>query len=295
MENRVKKIYQEIYTLPRSKEYFAKLFEVSTKTIENTVNKYKNDIVYDKKLGRYRFINLLPRYISYETFLKLFQTSIENDAIKSDFFIIAKSIAQIETSFTMIDTSILSDLVQKIILCDIALNHNCILQIDYAGNKRAKEAKYIQPHTIISTGYTYYLYCSYDEKNEKNVGEYRSLAFNGMGKITPYIYLKDGNFRIDKPGNAYGLFKQEDFVTLKLESTSAKYFTREGFFKKNNFDFIEMEEDGSIIIKMYYNHEQEIISLIQQWMPQISIHDNIRLKEKIYSKIISNTRGLTNI
>lgn len=292
MENRIKKIYHELYKAPRSKEYLALLFKVTIKTIENTINNYQNDILYDKKLGKYRFVNLLPMYISYESFFKLFQNSIGNNIIKNDFIDIGKTINQAETDFPMIDTSTLSDLAQKIILCDIAIKHNCILKINYTGNSKPKEIKYIRPHTIIPTGFTYYLYCSYDEINKKDIGEYRSLGFNGMAEIIPYEYIKDDIFKIEKMGNAYGLYEKDRFVTLKLMPYCASFFKREGLLQKENFDFLIENSDNSILVNMYYNNNQEIISLLQQWMPQISIQKNLELKKEIYSKIQSNFEKL---
>jgi hypothetical protein len=292
MEIRIKKIYHELYEAPRSKEYFAKLFDVSTKTIENTINNCKNDITYDKKLSSYRFINLLPKYISHESFFKLFQSSIGNNVIKNDFIDIGKTINQAEADFPMINTSTLSDLAQKIILCDIAIKHNCILKINYTGNSKSREIKYIRPHTIISTGFTYYLYCSYDEINKKDIGEFRSLGFNGMAEVMPYEYIKDVKFRIEQTGNAYGLYERDRFVTLKLMPYCASFFKREGLLQKENFDFLVEDQDGSIHINMYYNNIQEIISLLQQWMPQISIQKNLDLKKEIYSKIQSNFEKL---
>lgn len=293
MENRIKRIYHELYSLPRSKEYFASLFDVSSKTIENTISNYQDDIVYDKKLSSYRFINSLPKYISYESFFKLFESSIGNNIIKNDFIDIGKKINQTNiVNYPMIETSSLSNLAQKIISCDIAINYNCILQINYTGHAKPNEIKYIRPHTIISTGFTYYLYCSYDEINKKDVGKFRSLGLNGIENITPYEYIKDNKFKIEKMGNAYGLYERDRFITLKLMSHCASFFKREGLLQKENFDFLLEDEDGSIHINMYYNNNQEIISLIQQWMPQISIQNNIELKKEIYSNIQSNFEKL---
>ena len=292
MDIRIKKIYQELYKKTCSKEYFSELLEVSTKTIENTINNYKDDIIYDKKSSSYRFKNPLPRYITYQSFFKLFQNSIGNSIIKNDFIYIGKSMNKEKNTLLMIDTSSLSDLAQKIVSCDIAINNNNILEIEYSGNAKPKEIKYIRPHTIISTGLTYYLYATYDEKNEENVGKCRSLGFNGMGKISIVEHLNNANFRIDKAGNAYGLYEKDNYVTLKLMPYCASYFKKEGLLQKENFDFIIENDDKSILINMYYNENQEIITLIQQWLPQISIQNNINLKEEIYSKIKSNYEAL---
>jgi len=44
---------------------------------------------------------------------------------------------------------------------------------------------------------------------------------------------------------------------------------------------------------MYYNNLQEVVKLIQSWMPLISIRDNERIANEVYETIISNTKALT--
>lgn len=289
MENRGKAIYQEVFQSLCTKDHLAHLYNVSTKTIENTIAKYCDDIVYDRKLGAYRFHNLLPKYMSFETFFGLFQNSIGNKIIRNDFIEIGKSLGkENQASSSMVDTSLLSPLAQNMIKSKIAINHNCILKIEYAGNSKPMETKYIRPHTIIFTGQIYYLYCSYDKKNKKDVGKNRSMAFNGIHSIEAVEYSKHDSFKQDVHGNAYGLYSRDKFVTLKLMQSCAIFFKREGLLTEENFDFISEDLDGSILVKMYYNDIKEIINLMQQWMPQISIQKNSELKTEIYEKIQAN-------
>jgi len=294
MDNRIKHIYRELYKMPRKKKYLAELFDVNPKTIENTINKYPEDIILDKELTAYRFNTLLPKYIPHDIFFTLFQGSIGNEIIKNDFLSLSKMITKEESmNLPMIPTQQLSDLAQKIIMSEVAINSNCIVALDYLGNSKPLEKKYIRPHKIIATGFTYYLYVSYDSKNEENIGAYRSLAFNGMHSLSPVKYLKEETFLMEGSGNAYGLIGKEKDITLKLESSSANYFKREGQFNKDNFDFISEEIDGSVIMKMYYNNLQEVVKLIQSWMPLISIRDNERITNEVYETIIKNTKALT--
>lgn len=289
MENRGKAIYQEVFQSLCTKDYLAQLFDVSTKTIENTIAKYCNGIVYDRKLGAYRFDGLLPKYISFETFFNLFQNSIGNKIIRNDFIEIGKSLGkESQAASSMIDTSWLSPLAQNMIKSQNAINHNCVLKIEYSGNSKPLETKYIRPHTIIFTGQIYYLYCSYDNKNKKDIGEYRSMAFNGIHTLEAVEYSKNDSFKKDVRGNAYGLYSQDKFVTLKLMQSCAIFFKREGLLTEENFDFVSEDLDGSIFVKMYYNDIKEIVNLMQQWMPQISIQKNSELKTEIYQKIQAN-------
>lgn len=294
MDKRIKSIYSELYTGSKKKKYLSELFDVTPKTIENTISKANEDITLDKTLGGYRFNTLLPKYIPHTVFFKLFQDSIGNQIIKNDFLSLSKLINQKENiDLPMIPTSGLSNLAQKIIMVEIAINTNCILKIDYLGNSKPLESKYIKPHKVIATGFTYYLYGSYDGRNEKNVGEFRSLAFNGIHSLSPIEYVKGESFSMEGIGNAYGLINKEKHITLKLEAASANFFKREGQFNKESFDFISEEIDGSVVMKMYYNNIQEVVKLIQSWMPLITIHDNPTITDEVYNIIIENTRKLT--
>jgi len=188
----------------------------------------------------------------------------------------------------MIETSSLSPLAQKLIQCTIAIGHNCILKIDYKRHKKDREIKYVIPHKITSTGFSYYLYCTYDKRNKENIRESRSLALTGIYSISPVEYIKNQTFAINGVGNAYGLINKEKFIMLKLQSTPANFFKREGLFQEDNYSFVTEEADGTIMMKMYYNNINEVVSLLQKWMPLISIHDHPVLSKEIYDKISEN-------
>lgn len=289
MENRIKIIYAELYVAPSTKQHLANLIGVTTKTIENTVKKYSDEILYDKKLGAYRFANLLPKFIPYKSFFGLVQNNIVNEIIKDDFSNIMKlNSLESETSFPFIPTSSFSNLTKKLIMIQNAINSNCVLKIGYVGNSKPFEEKYIHPHTIITTEFTHYLYASYDSRNGKAIGEERSFAFKSISEIEPLEYIKGGEFQIIKNGNAYGIYNKDQCIKLKLETLSANYFKREGLFKKENFDFISEDPDGSVLLKMYFNEIFEIVNLLQKWMPQITINENSETAEKVYEIIERN-------
>lgn len=294
METRIKTIYRELYKGPKKKKYFAELFDVTTKTIENTMMKCVDDIVLDRSLGAYRFKNLLPNYIPYETFFYYFEGSITNQIIKNDFSSIGQLIqSQNEFNLPMLNTSKLSTFAKRIIMGHVAINSSCILEVDYVGNSKPLETKYVKPHKVITTGFTYYLYCSYEERNGENIGEYRSLAFNGISRIESIEYIKDAKFIIEGEGNAYGLIDKDKFVTLNLSPSSANFFKREGQFKNPSFDFVFEDADGAVTMKMYYNNIHQIVQLVQRWMPQISIIDNPEIANKVFSTINNNFKELS--
>lgn len=294
MDKRIQTIYKELYKKPRNKKYLAELLDVNPKTIENTINRYPEDIIFDKELGAYRFKTLLPKYIPFDIFFTLFKESIGNEIIKSDFLLLSEMMNfGEEINIPMFSTQRLSSLTQKIIMAEIAINSNCIIELDYLGNSKPLEKKFIKPHKIIATGFTYYLYISYDSRNQENIGAFRSLAFNGMYSLSPVKYMKNETFLMEGSGNAFGLITKEKNITLKLEGASANFFKREGQFNKENFDFVSEEIDGSVIMKMYYNNIQEVVMLIQSWMPLISISGNDAVINEIYNIIRENVNRLT--
>ncbi len=297
MTSRMEQIYEELYSKVLAKEYLSSKHKVSTKTIENTINGYlketPNDIVYDTKIAAYRFKNLLPHYIPYRVFFILFESSIANKIIKEDFLLIGKVLnVQLNSNTPMIETSALSPLAQKLIKCTIAIKQNSILQIDYKGHKKDNQTKLVIPHKITSMAYSYYLYGIYDKANRENIGESRSFALTGMGSISSFKYIKDQKFAIGGVGNAYGMIDKENYIILRLQGNAANFFKREGLFQEDIYDFITEEADGSVLMKMYYSHLDEVVHLLQRWMPLIEIQDSSLVTKEVYEKISENYNKL---
>ena len=289
MNERVIEIYNALYgdtnwTKEKLKE---KLKVSSVKTVENNIKDIE-DIEYDIKIRQYRFTNLLPKYIPNEIFFRIFKDSIVNTLLKNDFLVLEKDIFSQKTK-EMINTSELSNLSKKIIMFHNAITNNYILKVEYKKAGSDIEYKYIQPNTVFSNGFTYYAFITYDKRNKKDVGEERTFAFNAIGKIGVEEYLTDMPLKKNQKGNAFGTFKKDKFVILNLNQKSANFFKREVLFNNDSFELIDEELDGhSITVKMYYNIYFEIVKIIQQWMPDIKIQNNLELKNKVYSDINSN-------
>lgn len=293
MENRIKGFYEELYRGVKSKQHLAKLYGVTTKTIENTVAKMDGEVVYDKRLGGYRFSSLLPKYIPHNLVIELLQNSISNETAKHDFLTLSAILRQQkDMQLPMIPASAMSPLTKKLIMLEIAINSNCVIKVNYAGNDKPMEEKYIRPHRINTSENSYYLYGSYDERNKKNIGEYRSFAVNSIHKILPVEWVAGNTFFIEGDGNAYGLITKEEFVMLRLRGNSANYFKRERQFSKAQFDFISEEPDGSVMMKMYYNNIQEVVKLIQSWMPLIALENDSEIAQNVHKIIADNTAKL---
>ena len=292
MNERIKTIYTYLYEKSEycTKAKLANILGVNPKTIENTLKPLIDEIIFDKTLKRYRFNTLLPKYIPYKVFYKLFQDSIVNNIIKDDFLRIEETIDSSENAL-MIETNKLSNITQKIIMFNIAMNDNCILDIEYSKPGSSEiENKFVQPNTIFTNGFTYYCYITYDEKNKKNVGEQRTLAFSSIGNIKADTYITNKTFKIEQKGNAFGPFSKEKYILLEFDRISSGFFQRERMFDFGQYEIIEMDfETGIYIVKMYYNSlDIEVLKIIQQWMPHIRVHPTDENKNLIYEKIKTN-------
>lgn len=288
MSKRKNAIYNKLFLQLCTKQFLADEFSVSTKTIENTIKSCK-DIVYSKKLGAYHFENLLPQLISYQNYFSIFKNNLSNNILKKDILSITKSLSS-NLDEIMIETEFLSPLSKKIIQMSIAINHNCIVKLSYEGNNKPLEEKYIQANQIITsnTSSTYYLYATYDKKNKKSVGSMRTLAFNSITHIEPIEYVKDVIFKTTKEGNEFGLYDDGEKIMLSLTSSAAHYFKREALFENKNFKFISEDSNHTVEMEMTYNHNIEVVKLLQQWMPQITIKSKSDEAKEILEEITNN-------
>ncbi len=286
-------IYNRLFSQLYTKQELSDKFKVGIKTIENTI-KLSDDIVYSKKLGCYHFKNLLPNYVSYHNYFMLFQDSLSNPILKKDFINITSQLSA-NLNEIMIDTNKLSDLSKKIIQANIAINHNCVLKVEYTGNSKPKEEKYIQPKQIFTDGSIYYMSIVYDKRNKKDIGKERQLAFNGVESLEPVEYLKDVTFKVESENNAFGNYKNAKKINLKLHDSASNFFKREGFFENNNFKFLSELSNNEIKIEMRYNYKLEVIKLVQQWLPQITIDDDSQEALEIIDDIKTNYQQFISI
>jgi hypothetical protein len=292
MKKREIEIYNELFNKVCSKDELAKLCgDVSIKTIENTV-KECDDIVYSKKLGAYHFQDLLPSKISYQNYFNLFQDNLSNPLLKKDMI---KSVVEFGTDLhtVMIDTTSMSELSKKIIKTNMAINHNCIIKIYYPREGTPKKDKYIKPKQIITFDAIYYLTFEYDKRNKTENLEERPFAFNGIQSIEEVEYLKKSEpFRENNIGNSFGKVKDaKKKVTLKLCDHASYFFMREGLFESPYYKFIQSNPKGNeLTMEMIYNDNIEVVKLVQQWMPLISVADDSVEAKEIIQDIKNNYR-----
>jgi len=128
----------------------------------------------------------------------------------------------------------------------------------------------------------------------ENVGKERQFAFNGIEYIEPIEYLKNEVFKSNNDGNAFGSFDNEKIIKLKLKDAAANFFKREGLFETHSFDFLSELSENMIEINMHYNNKLEVVKLIQQWLPLITIDDDSKDAQEILNKIKQNYQNFIN-
>lgn len=313
--NKENLILEKLYTEPISKEDLAVLFDLNnTRSIENYITDLNQfiqeetislnnlstlididgkEIIYDRALKKYRFNTLLPTFIPYKTLLSYLGENISNAILNDDFKSLNEFLNKQNSlnDLTLIKSSALSSLLQKIIQIKLALKLNYSIKIEYKKFNQTA-TKYINPHSLIISEGIHYLYTTYHEDNISDIGESRNFSLSGIVSISVHKKSLEKLFQNIK-GNAWGTYNEEKFVLLRLKNKAAIFYKREGLLQSNALSFVNEEPDGSIQIKMYYSNEQEIINFIQKWMPYATISKDTELKEKIYNQIKQNYINLT--
>ena len=297
----ITQILKELYRMPTGKEKLAEILDVkTTKTIENNILKYNKmnesidkEIIYDMTLRKYRFNTSLPSFVPSNVIFDYMSKHINNTYIKDDFTDVLYYITEEQKDkcdITLIPTKKLSPLLQKIIQIELSLKYNMSIKMNYMGNRGELEIKYIKPHHIYFNGYTHYMYASYHEDNIVNIDEMRTFSLNGI-KSLEFHNLENEILSRKVIGNAWGEFNNS--IILHVSGSAAKYFRRENILNDSQFDLISLEDDASLIIKMHYKNENDIINLMQKWMPNITIHKHTEVSDRIYQKIKENYVDLT--
>jgi len=175
---------------------------------------------------------------------------------------------------------------QKIIQIKLSLLIDYSLKIEYKKNN-STDIKYINPHSLFNSQGIYYLYATYHSDNFSNVGEKRTFSLNGITSIV--AHEKSNEKLVQKlKGNEWGIFDDEKFILMRFKDKASNFYKREGFTLSSELSYVSEEPDGSILVKMYYSNEQEIINFIQKWMPFVTLAKDSELKEKVYERIHKN-------
>ena len=64
-------------------------------------------------------------------------------------------------------------------------------------------------------------------------------------------------------------------------------------FNNDAFEMVYEELEGeNITVKMYFNDIFEVVKLVQQWMPQITIQSSEEIRNEVYKQIEYNLEKL---
>ena len=78
-----------------------------------------------------------------------------------------------------------------------------------------------------------------------------------------------------------------------MDRNSANFFKREMLFNNDAFEMVYEELEGeTITVKMFFNDILEVVKLVQQWMPQITIQSSEQIREEVYKQIENNLEKL---
>lgn len=144
-----------------------------------------------------------------------------------------------------------------VIKLQMAINHSCVLSIEYTGYRGA-EKKIIRPGKVFISNGAFYLAAVYDVKNRANIGEKRTFALNSIATIIQHSYVHNCDFRIFDDFNAFGSFEQKDqHINLLLKGNAAIHFLREGL-KGYKSEFIKQNIDNSIELKLFYRDSKRL-------------------------------------
>lgn len=288
MNIKIVQIYNLVLNGLKTKNELAKILNVTTKTIENYMKQINSEIKYSKKLGKYHFIELLPKKITYSFIQTLIIDNFNNQILQHDYNFIQQSFTQKYDD--LIETKHLSEQLKNLIIFNIAINHNITLSINYKLN----EKKIIQPNQIIKIKDLYYVYVTYDKRNKININEERTLCMIDISDISFVEYSQILVYKMNFKGNEYGKYSSNKYILLTLTGDAATFFKRNKITYLK-WDFISESNDTKFLyIKLFYNTEIEIKRLIQQWLPYISFTERNSITRKILNEIQNDIQAILN-
>jgi len=275
-------IYELLYYGRCSKEDIAQKLGISHKTLETRIKPEAN-IVYDRKIGAYTFTNLLPNIMTLNFFHYLLRYSSADKATVEDF----KRVYEQTDSKEYLYSDKLSFSMQNVIALHIAIVYGCEIKIKYTDNRLKKEEKFIYPEALVYSKGETYLYASYSPKNKKDIGQKRTFFVGSIAGIEKVAYQKDFQKPQTAYGNAFGAHDKPNAVILKLKDAAKNYYTRNPS-TDIYYELIETAPDETqMIAKFYYNDMIEIVSMIQKWMPLITLQSGDGV-ERIKKAVVAN-------
>jgi len=108
--------YDLVLEKPRSKSEMAYFFDSTSKTVENTFNKFKanQDIIYSKKMGKYVLAGALPNFITVSFIVSVLKKNLKDNPFISDFILLFDSLENNLLETKKLSPSLIALLVQEL-------------------------------------------------------------------------------------------------------------------------------------------------------------------------------------
>lgn len=256
-------------------------FNVSCRTIQRYL-KDLDDIEYKNR--RYVHPAKLPLKIPVLDLLGIFSEMTLGNTVSGDY---DTMLLELEKYFTeisepMIESSLFSEKMKKIILIYYAVFQKRVVSFDYKSNKdKNPSRRCIKPYYISYQDDFWYLDGAYEDRpmDKRRFSIYKMQNI----KVEDRFFIEDQ----DEKGIGLNAFHSKDKLSKKKEIEVILLFTEESaaHFKRNkkfsSFKQRNEFENGSIEASIWISHPMEIIPVIQEWIPLIKIVEPDEIKSAI--------------
>jgi len=265
-------------------EELAQEFNVSIRTIQRDLHDRfaflpieKNDGYYSLKeycLGKLSFndiklfANLSGIGKLYPSLNQQFLVDLLNERVNAPYIVNSiayEDVSDKETIFQILHIAI--------------LKHN-ILKFSY--NEKMRE---VNPYNLVNTNGIWYLLA--DENNKL-----KTFSINKIQNLcsTSKIFKVSSSFENEiKKNNVKWVSSDIKKAVLYIDKKIQYFFERRDIFHTQKI--LEKIEDG-IIVEVFYSYEDEFLSQVQYWIPNIKIIEPTALADKMKDILISYTKSL---
>ncbi len=181
--------------------------------------------------------------------------------------------------YTKIELEDISNKLSEIKDIETAINSSQTIILTYLKDEHYFEVE-LEPYKIVNFEGFWYL-----------VGKNRGVLKKYYLQNVFDIELLDKKYRVSKKAlksieNALNIWFSEDTnisIKLLIDKSIMKYFQRKPISQTQRF--IDLDNDGNMIVSIDISNENEIIPIVKYWLPNIKIIEPIELNEKIKKEI----------
>jgi len=286
-ENNLTKLYNYLQLGGRYTSYeLSEKFALSTRTIQNYLKQLREEhgLVKEKKYyyfaDEYRHVEIDERLqMSTALMISLYKNAIPSmqESVLENFKQIPKETDAFlfDIDFQVIKNETYFNQITHAII------HEKAIHFKYKNSKNKVSTKNIYPlkNTNI-LGYWYLM--GYDLEQEKVKTFYlNNIEDLIVSKDESYLSFKQIEKLSKKSPQMHSPWFNDDkkSIKLKVSGEAVLYMQRK---KSNVFTIIE-ENSSSLLVKMYYFNDIEVLNFVQKWLPFVEIIDNNKLKMKLHT------------